>query len=114
MFKKNEKGFTLVEALIVVVIIGIIAAVAIPKYLDVKAESETKTCQGNLSIIQSAIEAYRARNGEPPDTLQELVDEGILTVVPKCPADGDYTIDDGIVDCDVEGHVLVSGTGTGS
>lgn len=113
MFKKNEKGFTLVEALIVVVIIGIIAAVAIPKYLDVKEESETKTCQGNLSIIQSGIEAYRARHGLAPDNINDLVDDGILTVAPVCPSGGIYSIDgSGLVDCDVDGHDLVQGTGS--
>jgi len=106
MFKKSQKGFTLIEALIVIVIIGIIAAVAIPKFANSKADSETKTCQGNLSIIQSAIAHYKFDNGSDPATVAALVTGGYLEVAPKCPSGGTYSITSGVIACSETGHTL--------
>jgi type II secretion system protein G len=96
--KKNQKGFTLIEVLLVVVILGILAAVALPRFMTTKAETELNTCRANLSAINSAAEEYHFKNDAYPsvgtDGLDELLAAGYLPDgIPDCPqdADGDGT-----------------------
>jgi prepilin-type N-terminal cleavage/methylation domain-containing protein len=105
--KKNQKGFTLVEVLLVVVILGILAAVALPRFLTTRVESQFRTCQANLSAINGALEEYHFMHGEFPADNATFV-SGVLQDLtrfpdgpPQCPADpdelnndtNDYTMD---------------------
>jgi MSHA pilin protein MshA len=51
---KNSKGFTLIELIIIIIILGIISAVAIPKYMDMKTEAEKGVAAGILGALASA------------------------------------------------------------
>jgi MSHA pilin protein MshA len=63
MFRsKSESGFTLIELVIVIVILGILAAVAIPKYEDMREQARVATIKGQLGSIRSAIAIQYARN----------------------------------------------------
>jgi type IV pilus assembly protein PilA len=61
--KRGEKGFTLVELMIVVAIIGILAAIAIPQYAAYKERAWIASMQGDINSIRSAEEAFFAANG---------------------------------------------------
>lgn len=81
----NEKGFTLVELMVVVVIIGILVAIIIPIYGNVQDNSAMKAHESNLRAIDGAISMYNAQEGKDPDSIQELVDQDLLSEVPELP-----------------------------
>jgi len=60
--RKSEAGFTLIELVIVIVILGILAAVAIPKYEDMREQARVATIRGQLGSMRSAIAIQYARN----------------------------------------------------
>ncbi len=62
MTKKNETGFTLIELMIVVAIIGILAAIAIPNYLNYQCKAKQAEAKSNLGAIRTMEEAYFAAN----------------------------------------------------
>ncbi|MEM9185177.1 MAG: prepilin-type N-terminal cleavage/methylation domain-containing protein [Planctomycetota bacterium] len=65
--RKTAAGFTLVELVVVVLILGILAGVAAPRLIDASGDSEATTMLTNVKIIFDAVERYAAANGELPD-----------------------------------------------
>jgi type IV pilus assembly protein PilA len=59
---KNQKGFTLIELMIVVAIIGILAAIAIPNFLSYQKKAKTSEAKTNLGAIRTSEESYKAEN----------------------------------------------------
>lgn len=74
---KKSKGFTLIELMIVVAIIGILAAIAIPKFADLIRKSKEGATKGSLAAIRSAVTIYYGEN------------EGVYPSTATASADGD-------------------------
>jgi len=111
---RGRRAFTLVELLVVVLILAILMAVALPLYLDAVQQSEIRTCQANMQTIANAAQAYKVKDTN--HTFGTLPVSGAaigqrytdLQATPTCPKGGTYTVaaeGTGIrISCSVEGH----------
>lgn len=70
---KRQEGFTLVEILIVVVIIGILAGIAVPMYSNVQEKAKVAATQAELSGIKTALVLWEMEHGAPPEELDEFI-----------------------------------------
>ncbi|MDD5259297.1 MAG: type II secretion system protein [bacterium] len=94
---RNRKGFTLVELLIVIVILGILAAIVIARFAGATKESKESNLKGNLRTIRSSLEMYKAnsKSNSYPANLDDLwkgtnVDVDSKTFLERIPIDPFY------------------------
>ncbi len=94
--RSARRAFTLVELMVVVLIIGILLAIATPNLARARQSAQAKGCQANLRQIVGAKERWAMDNNMGPDdapTMAEIAVPGVyLKGVPRCPAGGSYTI----------------------
>ena len=110
----KKSGFTLVEIMIVVAIIGLLAAIAIPNFVRARTTSQTNACINNLRQIdgakqQWALENHQTSAAAPGSAvLRPYLGRGTAGSWPSCPANGSYSI--GSVStaptCNIANHVL--------
>ena len=96
----RTRGFTLVEIMIVVGIIGLLAAIAIPNFVRARSTSQQNACINNLRQINSAVQQWAMETGQspgapPPDMQADLtpyIQLNSNSSIPLCPAGGTYTV----------------------
>lgn len=91
--RERQRGFTLIELMIVVAIIAILAGILIPNFVNARAQAQTAACESNLRQIATALELYYADNqvyppsgSAVPDTLKGANGVYYLNNTPKDPA----------------------------
>jgi prepilin-type N-terminal cleavage/methylation domain-containing protein len=97
--KSGRAGFTLVEIMIVVAIIGLLAAIAIPNFVTARTTSQQDACLSNLRQIDGAkqtwgLENQLLPNATPNDSdIQPYLGRGVTGGLPYCPADSNQSFD---------------------
>jgi prepilin-type N-terminal cleavage/methylation domain-containing protein len=111
MNRRRERGFTLVEIMIVVLIIGILLAIAVPNFINARERSRANACRSNLRQIQAAKEQWAMANNQgstATPTQADLVAHLYPDMRPTCPSGGTYTIGNMSTNptCSIAGHTL--------
>jgi len=97
--KKHEPGFTLMEIMIVVAIIGLLAAIAIPNFIKARATAQANACISDLRQIDAAINEWALETGKSTgasipsiNTVSAYIRLNSASSIPSCPAGGTYSV----------------------
>ena len=92
---QHKKGFTLVELLVVVLILGALAAIAVPRIIGGATNAKINACKTNVDLINSQIELYYANEGSWPTTLSNVTSDPnyFPDEPPACPFETAYSYD---------------------
>jgi general secretion pathway protein G len=83
--RRQDAGFTLVELMIVMAIIGVLAVIAVPGYITAVKHAREAVLKEDLHVLRAAIDSYTMDKQKAPQTLDDLVQEGYLKTVPEDP-----------------------------
>jgi general secretion pathway protein G len=83
--RSKQRGFTLVELMIVIMIIGILVAIAAPIYAQSIVRAREATLRQDLYHLRQAIDAYTMDKQKAPQSLQDLVTAGYFREIPRDP-----------------------------
>ncbi|MES2392506.1 MAG: prepilin-type N-terminal cleavage/methylation domain-containing protein [Acidobacteriota bacterium] len=83
--KRGERGFTLIELIIVMAIIAILSSIAIPRFLQAVNKAKEAVLKEDLHTMRGAIDSYTVDKEKAPQSLDDLVQAGYLREIPKDP-----------------------------
>jgi len=93
--KWSQKGFTLVEVLIVVLVVGVLTAITIPRIIISSEAAKRDVCKSNINLINSQIELYYTTTGTWPKKLKDVTEnlDYFPDGEPECPFGRKYNMD---------------------
>lgn len=111
---RNQNGFTLIELVVVIVILGILAAVAVPRFVDMQVDARRSAVEGMLGTVRSATSLAHAQalvQGKTAASGETISMEGTdnVDLIYAYPAEATGGIDEAV---NIEGFFFVAGTGT--
>ncbi len=83
--RRREQGFTLIELIVVMLIIAILTAIAVPRFTAAIQNAREAALQEDLHVMRDAIDAYTMDKGKAPQSLDDLVQAGYLRAIPTDP-----------------------------
>ena len=83
--QRQDAGFTLVELMIVMAIIGVLAMVAVPSYIQAIKHAREAVLMEDLRTLRAAIDSYTMDKQKAPQSLDDLIQDGYLKSIPKDP-----------------------------
>ena len=112
--KQARRGFTLIELMIVIAIIGVLAAIAVPNFRAARNRANLRACMANQKTLSGAIEMYNLDRNTKMEDLGKVINDlktgGYIQSIPSDPGSGaapgvNYTYKEGIVVCSVHGTI---------
>jgi general secretion pathway protein G len=82
---KHDAGFTLIELMIVMAIIGVLAVVAIPSFVGALKQAREAVLKEDLHVLRTAIDSYTEDKQKAPQSLDDLIQDGYLKAIPQDP-----------------------------
>jgi prepilin-type N-terminal cleavage/methylation domain-containing protein len=108
--RSDDAAFTLIEIMIVVAIIGLLAAIAVPNFLKMRTQAQTRACITNLQRIDSAKQLWGLENGrtDGDEPQQSDIVPTYIKTMPACPSAGTYEFKPigQVPTCTVTAHTL--------
>ncbi|WP_198520849.1 competence type IV pilus major pilin ComGC [Alteribacter populi] len=95
-FLKEEKGFTLIEMVIVLMIISVLLLIAVPSLTKNTEVANKKGCEATVEMVQAQVASYEVSTSEKLTDLATLESEGYVDRI-KCPDNRSLTLTDGVV-----------------
>uniref|UniRef100_A0A7V4XUG6 Type II secretion system protein n=1 Tax=Acidobacterium capsulatum TaxID=33075 RepID=A0A7V4XUG6_9BACT len=83
--RRREQGFTLIELIVVMMIIAILTAIAVPRFTAAIQNAREAALKEDLHVMRDAIDAYTMDKGKAPQSLDDLVQAGYLRAIPTDP-----------------------------
>lgn len=101
---KNKKGFTLIELIVVIAILGILALFLVPSFIGYADDAQKATCDANRHLIERSYKFYKVKN-EDVKLSDYIIGDGSEYQGSQCPSKGTYSYDDvnGKVICSIHG-----------
>lgn len=83
--RKQDAGFTLIELMIVMAIVGVLAVVAVPSFVGAIRQAREAVLKEDLHVLRAAIDSYTMDKQKAPQSLDDLIQDGYLKEIPQDP-----------------------------